>query len=225
MQRIRLWTASLVSRVDGMVARIENHEALAASAIRDVRKAAARATVQLRRVRADGARLREEQVARRDAEQSWKDRAARSAPKDRERAIECLRRSKRAGREAVVLERRLAEHEAVEKQLASDVALVEDRLSRLEGQRNVLVTRQSRAEALGCVQEAHSPLGVDVDEVFARWETKVAEREYEGACLPRPDELESAFSEEEERDELGAELDELLGRDARDARDANGEEA
>jgi phage shock protein A len=215
MQRIRLWTASLVSRVDGMVTRIENHEALATSAIRDVRQAAARATVQLRRVRADGSRLREELDARREAEHGWKERAARVAETDRDRAIECLRRSKRAGREASVLERRLAEHERIEKQLASDVAVVEDRLSRLEGQRNVLVTRQSRAEALGCVQDAHSPCGVDVDEVFSRWETRVAEREYEGACLPRGDELDAEFSEQEESEELGAELDELLERESK----------
>lgn len=215
MQRIRLWTASLVSRVDGMVTRIENHEALAASAIRDVRRAAARATVQLRRVRADGSRLREEAVARREAEQSWKERAARSAETDRDKAIECLRRSKRAGREAKELERRLAEHERIEKQLADDVAAVEDRLSRLEDQRNVLVTRQSRAEALGSVRDAQAPCGVDVDEVFGRWETRVAESEYAGACLPRADELDAAFAEEEESDELGAELDALLERETK----------
>ena len=214
MQRIRLWTASLVSRVDGMVTRIENHESLAASAIRDVRQAAARATVQLRRVRADGSRLRDELAARRDAEQSWKERAARVGDTDRDKAIECLRRSKRANRETVELERRLAEHERIEKQLASDVAVVEDRLSRLEDQRNVLVTRQSRAEALGTVRDAQAPGGFDVDEVFGRWETRVAEREYAGACLPRGDDLETSFSQEEEGEALGAELDDLLERGA-----------
>ena len=210
MQRIRLWTASLVSRVDGMVTRIENHEALAASAIREVRQGAARATVQLRRVRADGARLRDELAARCEAEQSWRERAARSGTEDREKAIECLRRSKRAAREAAELERRLAEHERIEKQLAQDVAAVEDRLSRLQEQRNVLVTRQSRAEALSSVRDAQAPCGVDVDEVFGRWETRVAEREYEGDCLPRGDDLEDTFTREEESDELGAELDALL---------------
>lgn len=212
MQRIRLWTTQLVSRVDGMLTRIENHEALAASAIRDVRLAAARATVQLRRVRADGARLRDELAARRQAEETWRQRAARTAAADREQAIECLRRSKRAAREAAELERRVAEHERVEQQLAGDVAVVEERLSRLEDQRNVLATRQSRAQALSCVQDAQSPCGLDVDEVFGRWETQVAEREYAGACLPRSDELDARFSEEEECAGLGAELDVLLGR-------------
>ncbi|MGH0032908.1 MAG: PspA/IM30 family protein [Myxococcota bacterium] len=209
MQRIRLWTASLVSRVDGMVARIENHEALAASAIRDVRQAAARATVQLRRVRSDGERLRRERAARLEAEQAWRERATRSAETDRDKAIECLRRSKRAAREAAELERRGVEHERVEQQLARDVAAVEDRLSRLEAQRNLLATRQSRAEALGTVRDAQ-PCGAEVDDVFGRWETRVAEREFEGSCVTRSDDLESTFLEEEEVEELGSELDALL---------------
>ena len=210
MQRIRLWTASLVSRVDGMVARIENHEALAASAIRDVRQAAARATVQLRRVRSDGARLRAEVAARHQAQRTWQERATRTARGDREKAIECLRRSKRAAREASELERRLVEHDRVEQQLARDVTAVEERLSRLEEQRNLLATRQSRAEALGTVREAQAPGGVEVDEVFGRWETRVAEREFEGGCLARGDDLAQCFDEAEEGEELAAELDALL---------------
>jgi phage shock protein A len=217
MHRLRLWTASLVSRVDGMVARLENHEALAASAIRDVRQAAARAGVQLRRVRADGARLREELHARREAETSWRERAARTADSDRDTAIECLRRSRRARREAAELERRIAEHGRIEKQLAADVATVEQRLSRLEEQRNLLSTRESRAEALGSVRDAHAPGGVDVDEVFGRWEIRVAERELEGGCPDRGDTLESSFREAEESAELSAELDALLAHtDARE---------
>jgi phage shock protein A len=201
-----------------MVSRIENHEALAASAIRDVRQAAARATVQLRRVRADGARLREEVAARHEAERTWRERAARTASEDREKAIECLRRSKRAAREAVELTRRLAEHERIEQQLARDVAAVEERLSRLEEQRNLLATRQSRAEALGSVREAHEPCGAPVEEVFGRWETRVAEREFEGGCLPRGDDLELGFREEEEGSELGAELDALLAESPQEGR-------
>lgn len=220
MQRIRLWTASLVSRVDGMVARIENHEALAASAIRDVRQAAARATVQLARVRRDGARLRDELAARREDARVWEERATRTAATDRDKAIECLRRSHGAVRDAAQLERRLAEHERVEQQLARDVAAVEERLSRLEEQRNLLATRQSRAEALGCVREAQAPCGVELDEVFGRWETQVAEREFAGGCLVRSDALERAFDEEEEGAELDARLDLLLAREQEERGDA-----
>ena len=58
MNRLRHWSASLVSRVDWMVGMVENHEALAESAIRDLGRHAARAKVQMGRVRSDGQRLR-----------------------------------------------------------------------------------------------------------------------------------------------------------------------
>ena len=214
MQRIRLWTASLVSRVDGMVSRIENHEALAASAIADVRRAAARATVQLRRVRADGVRQRTQLRELREAERSWEERAAEVAHEDRDKAIECLRRSRRAARQAGDLALRIEEHTRVEKQLAADVSLVEERLAQLEQERNVLTTRQSRAAALGSVRDAQAPYGVDVAEVFGRWETQVAEREFEGGCLHREDELEATFNEREEQADLSAALDALLAAPA-----------
>jgi phage shock protein A len=211
MQRIRLWTASLVSRVDSMVTRIENHESLAQSAIRDVRRSAARARVQLRRVRADGARIRERLETEANAEATWRERAAACAESDRDKALECLRRSRQAGRQKQELVHRLEEHEHVEKQLTADVGRVDERLSKLEDQRNLLTTRQSRAEALGCGREAQAPLGADVAEIVARWETQVAEREYLGDCVTSDaDRFETDFDEADEKAELDAELAELL---------------
>jgi len=218
MQRIRLWTTSLVSRMDGMVSRIENHEALAQSAIRGVRQAAARANVQLRRVREDGARQRARLEELRGAEAAWRDRARAKADEDESAALECLRRSKEAARRGAVLASRLAEHERVEVQLAADVAKIDERLTVLEEQRNVLVTRQSRAEALSSVRQAHELDTGDPDEVFGRWETRVAEREYEGGCFDRGDVFEEEFTRAEEESVLRAELVELRESDSeRDA--------
>ena len=57
MRRWKRWTTALVSRIDHVAAQVENHEALAESVIGDVRRAAARAKVQLARVCKDGERL------------------------------------------------------------------------------------------------------------------------------------------------------------------------
>jgi phage shock protein A len=195
-----------------MVSRIENHEALAGSAIRDVRRAAARATVQLRRVRADGARQRERLLALQEQERTWEDRAAACAAEQREKALECLRRSRRAGRRARELARAVAEHERMERQLAADVSRVQDRLGELEQQHNVLVTRESRAQALGSVRQVESPLGADVREIFGRWEARVAEHEFEGGCLSGDDAFAAEYEEREEAASLAAELDALLER-------------
>ena len=211
MQSLRLWTAALVSRVDGMVSRIENHEALAQSAIREVRQAAARASVQLRRVRRDGERQRRRLDELREAEATWRDRARRKADADETTALECLRRSQQAARRAASLEARLRDHERIERQLARDVAAVEERLVRLDEQRHVLVTRQSRAEAMSALRDTSAPLSTDLDDLFDRWEVRIAERELAGGCVESEDvdPLEGELDREEEQEALRAELETL----------------
>jgi len=211
MQSIRLWTAALVSRVDGMVSRIENHEALAQSAIREVRQAAARASVQLRRVRRDGERQRQRLDELREAQATWRERARRKADADEATALECLRRGQQAARRATALEARLRDHEKIERQLARDVTAVEERLVRLDEQRHVLVTRQSRAEAMSALRDTSAPLHSDLDDLFDRWEVRIAERELAGGCaeLDDVDPLEGELDREEEQDALRAELEAL----------------
>jgi phage shock protein A len=211
MQSIRLWTAALVSRVDGMVSRIENHEALAQSAIREVRQAAARASVQLRRVRRDGERQRQRLDELREAQATWRDRARRKAEEDETTALECLRRSQQAARRAAALQARLRDHERIERQLARDVTAVEERLVRLDEQRHVLVTRQSRAEAMSALRDTSAPLHTDLDDLFDRWEVRIAESELAGGCSEAEDidPLEGELDREEEQEALRAELEAL----------------
>lgn len=213
VQRLKQWTTSLVSRVDWMVSQVENHEAVAKSAIRDVRRAAARARVQLTRVRADGEQLAQSLAEQREAERLWRERARESAADDEAKALECLRRARRAGRRLGELERRRAEHQRVEKQLAADVGVVEERLTHLQERHNVLRTRESRAHALATVRDASELGDGDVGDLFERWETQVLEREYEGGCSTsgESDSLEDEFLEEEEESELRAELGRLRG--------------
>jgi phage shock protein A len=195
-----------------MVTQVENHEALAESAIREVRQAGARAHVQLARVRQDGERLRESLSAQVEAEQRWRERARRTAADDEARALECLRRSRAAARRAAELERRVDEHDRVEQQLVQDVGAIQERLSRLEEQRNLLRTRESRAEALCHVRTADP--GAETGALFDRWETRVLEREFESECPPdvahRDDDFETEFDEVEEAESLREELSELL---------------
>jgi phage shock protein A len=209
MQSIRLWTAALVSRVDGMVSRIENHEALAQSAIREVRQAAARASVQLRRVRRDGERQRQRLDELREAQATWRDRARRKADEDETTALECLRRSQQAARRAAALQARLRDHERIERQLARDVTAVEERLVRLDEQRHVLVTRQSRAEAMSALRDTSAPVHTDLDDLFDRWEVRIAESELAGGCAEDVDPLEGELDREEEQEELRTELEAL----------------
>jgi hypothetical protein len=105
----------------------------------------------------------------------------------------------------------LRDHERIERQLARDVTAVEERLVRLDEQRHVLVTRQSRAEAMSALRDTSAPLHTDLDDLFDRWEVRIAESELAGGCSEAEDidPLEGELDREEEQEALRAELEAL----------------
>ncbi len=207
MNRLKRWSTSIVAHIDRMVAQVENHQGLADSVIREVQRAAARAKVQLARVRQDGGTLRRRLAEDRDAEIRWKERARGES--DEDRALECLRRSHRAARQVKELERRLGEHERAEQRLARDVRAVEERLSDLKQRRNLMRTRQSRAEALSAASGAGTTCNEELHDIFDRWETRITELEFSGEIAAEDDPLEADYVGSEELEDLRAELEEL----------------
>jgi len=217
MSRFKQWSTVFLSRVDSVVSRLENHEALVDSAINEVRHSLAKAKVQLGRVRHDRQSLRQRHEQALNAVHSWTERATSIAAEDEQRALECLRRKHGSAREATGLESRLAEQVQVEERLVADIAAVEERLIRLLHQRNLLRTRESTAAAKGAMASATSPFGEDVGEVLERWEMQVVEAELGNGYAGTDSSLGTAtsdgfgdsFAAEEEQRALREELREL----------------
>jgi phage shock protein A len=205
------WTTGFGSRIDAMVSQIENHDALVNAAIRDAKEARARARVQLKRVRQDGQRMQRRCTELTESERRWKERAVRTAGDDESRALECVRRMKRTAHERAELSSQTGEHTRIEAQLARDIRRIDDRIENLVQQRNLLRTRQSRAEALAAADQDDGRRLVEVDEILERWEIKVSRVETDFDCdLDEGDELELTLGAEEEREALRSELDDLL---------------
>jgi phage shock protein A len=208
------WTTGFASRIDAMVRQIENHDALVSAAVRDAKEARARAKVQLKRVREDGRRMQRRRAELEEAERRWQERALRVAPGDEERALECLRRMKRAARECAELTQQADEHARIEQQLGQDIRRIDERIEQLVQQRNLLRTRQSRAEALSASQHDDGRRLAEVDDILERWEIKVSHVETDFDCsLDESDALEHELESEEEREALRHELQELVQRD------------
>jgi phage shock protein A len=205
------WTHGFASRIDAMVKQIENHDALVSAAVRDAKEARARARVQLARVREDGRRMQRRCTELEEAERRWRERAQRIGDEDEERALECVRRMKRAAREREQLVAQAGEHERIEGQLTRDIKSIDGRIESLVQQRNLLRTRQSRAEALAAAHQDDGRRLAEVDDILERWEVKVSVSETDLDCsLGEEDDLELELAGAEEREELRAELDELL---------------
>ncbi len=210
MKLLKRWSTGIVSRIDHMVSQIENQEALVDSAIREARQAAARAKVQLKRVRQDGVRLATRIAEERESQNRWKQRALRFPAEEEKQALECLRRSRHAASVAQQLEERLKEHHKAEHQLARDVGAIDERLATLTEKRNLLRSRQSRAEAFNAVQGTVAAVAEDIEDIFERWETRISENEITGLCgLQDHDDLETTLTSAEAEEELRMELEEL----------------
>jgi len=206
MSRIQRWKMSVTGWVDGVLAQIENHEATVSTAIGRVRQATARARVQLKRVERDQAALRQSLLREEAAVDAWLRRAKEA--KDEGRALECLRRHKTSARRVVALRHRLEEHERSHKELSDGIRMLNARLSELNERKNVMQTRQSRAEAAHGMVHANRPIG-DLEDVFERWEARVGEIEIASECEQPFDAFEAGFESAEEDAELLIELEEL----------------
>jgi phage shock protein A len=205
MARIKRWTHGFVASIDSMIVQVENHEALATSALCDLEKGVARSKVQLMRVERDGRALQQALDDEREAALRWRERARRE--EDAARGLECLRRHKRSESRVRELALNQAEHERIEAHLRRDVQTLERRLIELRQQRNTMRTRQSRAEAFNAVQGSGDAQNGEIGEIFERWETRVAESEVASGCLVAGvDSFDEEFLDAEEEASLKLEL-------------------
>lgn len=210
MNRMKQWTMSVTSWVDGVLAQVENHEAAVSAAIGRVRQSTARARVQLKRVERDQQCLRDRLAQEERAVEVWR-RRAKSA-EDEEVALECMRRFKASERRLLQLRQRLAEHERSHKELSEGMRVLNARLCELSERKNLMRTRQSRAEAVHGMASTNGPI-VDLEDVFDRWETRVGEIEIAADCADPVDSFEADFDAVDESSDLRLELEELRGED------------
>lgn len=205
MARFKRWTHGFVASIDSMIVQVENHEALATGALRDLEQGVARSKVQLMRVERDGLALEQALAEEREAAARWRDRARRE--ENEARALECLRRHKRAEARVCELAQNQTEHQRIEQALKRDVLTLERRLVELRQQRNTMRTRQSRAEAFNVVQGGGDLDNGEIGRIFERWETRVAESEVASGCLVASvDSFDEEFLDVEEAASLKLEL-------------------
>jgi phage shock protein A len=208
MARFKRWTHGFVASIDSMIVQVENHEAQALSALRELEQGVARSKVQLLRVERDGRAMAAALADEVEASARWRERARRE--ENQSRALECLRRHKRSEARVAELQSHFTDHERIEQQLKRDVQTLERRLTELRQQRNTMRTRQSRAEAFG-VAQAQGPLEEgEIGRIFERWETRIAESEVQSGCLVAiTDSFDEEFLDAEETASLQLELAEL----------------
>jgi phage shock protein A len=210
MSLIRRISTSITSSVDRAVSKVENHDAIINSALRDTQQAAARARVRLERVRKDGHSLKTRSSKLTVAVSRWTDRARTIAATDESKALECLRRRKDCELQLRNLQDSIEKHDELESRIADQVKKIESRVGDVAQQRNMMRSRQSVAEAMRTINNIEGVSYGEIEDTFDRWEINLGESEILTGSANMADPLDSAFLAEEDTAELRAELSELL---------------
>ena len=213
MSLIRRISTSITSSVDRAVSKVENHDAIINSALRDTQQAAARSRVRLERVRKDGQSLKTRQGNLQLSVSRWTDRAKSIAASDEAKALECLRRRKDCEAQLHNLRDSIDKHDELEAKIADQVKKIEERVGEVAQQRNMMRSRQSVAEAMRTINNIEGVSYGEIEDTFDRWEINLGETEILTGAGARTDVLDSAFLAEEDTAELRAELSELLNID------------
>ena len=210
MNLIRRISTSITSSVDRAVSKVENHDAIINSALRDTQLAAARSRVRLQRVRNDGNSLKTRRTDLRLAVTRWTERAKSIGNSDESKALECLRRRKECEAQLRNLSDSIEKHDELETRIADQVKKIESRIGEVSQQRNMMRSRQSVAEAMRTINKIEGVSYGEIEDTFDRWEINLGETEILTGSAMTADPFDSEFLAEEDTAELRAELNELL---------------
>jgi phage shock protein A len=213
MSLIRRISTSITSSVDRAVSKVENHDAIINSALRDTQQAAARSRVRLERVRKDGQALKTRRVDLKVSVSRWTERARSIAATNEPKALECLRRRKDCETQLQNLHESIEKHDELEARIVEQVKKIEARIGEVAQQRNMMRSRQSVAEAMRTINNIEGVSYGEIEDTFDRWEINLGETEILTGSMATTDPLDSAFLAEEDTTELRAELSELLNMD------------
>ena len=211
MRIFKRWTSGVVASFDWVANQVENHEALVAAAIAEMQEAAAKARMQMQRVQKDGEKLREQLEKSKADVDNWLDRAKRCPEEDQEKALECIRRKRRAEQEVKYLKEKLTSHSQLERQLKQDLEAVQTRLSELRRKKNSFLARKYNSDAQKAGSFEHVGLMHEIDDLFERWELRIAQ------CEPFVEPVDSfakEFEDDEERQDLLSEFAALKDQSA-----------
>lgn len=209
-------TASISAEADRAVSRFENHDAIAAAAVRSAKESVTAARVRHARLQREGARQRESLAALQQDEARWTERARASADSDEANALACLERRRITRMKAQDFRRTLNAHDSLEAEMADRLASLERRLTEITHRRDTLRSRESIVRAGEVLDTITRDDGAGIEDVFERWEVRIADtgsaRDLHDDGMTRSDDdsLERRYAALEHEASLKAELGALV---------------
>lgn len=218
MKLLSRLTTTLGATTERAVARFENHDAITAAAVGGAREAVAAARVRHVRLQREGERRGEQIAALQSEETAWRDRARACAESDEANAIACLERRRAVAARIDDARTALDEHQRLEAEMQARLIGLERRLEDITRRRDALRSRESMTRACDVLDNLQREDSGGLDDVFDRWETRIADSGAGGASssgeigsFSTNDALARRYAAEEHEASLQAELASLAG--------------
>jgi phage shock protein A len=203
---------TLNGSLDQFANQLENHEAIAESAIRSVEDSARQAAVQHKLLCRDLDRMEKQLLNLQQTREKWTERAKKCGPTHPDDALECVRRLGMVEEEFKELTQRKSEQEKLEKELATNLRFVEEKIGALKAQKSILVTKEAQSEISRTVADLEGGSLRRMENIFDRWESRIARNTAGGVCA-NTDNFERKFEQEEQAAALKARLKEITGKE------------
>lgn len=209
MSLLKRLSITLFSRLDDVVADIENHDALIEAAIKEQSKKIAAAKVQLTHLNRRQNKIQQQSDQLQLDHQRWQSRAIKEATQNDARAMECLQRRNEAQSQIEQLELSRQEYQLAAEKLAKDIKRSENELREVQQKRELLHARQSSAAVLKNIDSTSESNLKQMEKTFERWEANLCESEIFHDSDPLVDSLEQSYLNEEKQIELKKELEQI----------------
>ena len=211
MNTFKRMFVTVKSRIDTAADYVENHEAMAGMAIKDLQSMAAKTAIHLRHVQ----EMSHRQLLKLDELNTealrWSERAVSVKDRDQQRALECVKRLRFTRSRIEQIEKQQQESHKVEIQIRSDLDKIQNKLQFLKKKKELLSARQNRVDVMAALERQDRCYEEDIQDVFERWEDRVTGGEYQyQEELPDEDQFSAEFEKLEEEDELKRMLDSLV---------------
>lgn len=209
MSLLKRLSITLFSRLDDVVADIENHDAIIEAAIDEQSKKIAAAKVQLNHLKRRQTNIAERLAQLQLSQNRWQSRAEREANQNEAKALECLQRRNETQRQINELESSRQEYRLAAEKLVKDIKRSETDLREVKQKRELLRARQSSSTMLKNTDYTHHSNLKQMEKTFERWEANLCEDEILHSPEPTIDSLEQNYVDQEQRAQLMSELEQL----------------
>lgn len=212
MNSLKRLYISIKGQIDHAADEFENHEALAAVAIKDLQAIASTTRLHLHRVRKMTEQYQKQLNEQNQEETKWAARALKAKEQDEQKALQCVKRLLQTKKQISLLEQQFNASTDQENKIRDDLNAIQEQLLVLNNKKQMLSSRQNRTHIQEALQD-NQPSSIDnIQQVFDRWEGRVVSAEYD---VPQDftDNLSDNFEKEEEALELKMMLDELSATD------------